>query len=415
MPNTFEELLKEYTIINPKPGQIVDGEVVAITDETVILDVGAKQDAIVPKQELSQLSETTLQELFIGHQLPVFITRTSNANNELLVSIEKGLAQQDWDRAAQYLESKETLEFEVIDTNAGGILVDFGRISGFVPNSLIPGLMQRLHEAARQKAKQEYIGKTLKLNVIEVDQARKRLILSGKAAETARRKERLQELQIGQKITGIVSNVVDFGAFVNLGSIDGLIHISRLSWEKVEHPSNVVKPGDEIEVLIKNVDVDRERVSLDRRALLPSPWDEFAKTHHSGDILEGTIDSVANFGAFVKLTGTITGLVHSSELPPGIAHDPTESIKVGDKALVRILEIDTERQRVRLSMRRVPMEDFSQWMLENHDYAIQAPQENEEVLPDVESEVLSNPPQEAEVPIPDEVILASEPLLKDQE
>ena len=168
--------------------------------------------------------------------MPVFITKTANPDDELWVSIEKGLAQKDWNRAAELLETEETLELKVIDTNTGGLLVDFGRITGFVPNSLIPGLSYGLGKAARLKIKQDYLGKTLLLNVIEVNQHRKRLILSGKEAEILQRKQRLEELKPGEKITGIVSNVVKFGAFVNLDGIDGLVHISKLAWEKIEHP-----------------------------------------------------------------------------------------------------------------------------------------------------------------------------------
>jgi len=392
-------LLDRYTHIKPKRGQIIDGKVVAITNETIILDVGAKRDAIVPKQETSQLPESILKELFVGTQMPVFITKTTNPDDELWVSIEKGLAQKDWNRAAELLETEETLELKVIDTNTGGLLVDFGRITGFVPNSLIPGLSYGLGKAARLKIKQDYLGKTLPLNVIEVNQHRKRLILSGKEAETVQRKQRLEELKPGEKITGIVSNVVDFGAFVNLDGIDGLVHISKLAWKKIEHPSDVVKPGDDIEVLVEKVDMDRGRVSLNRRALLPGPWDKFAEEHHSGDTMEGTVESVCDFGAFIKLTDSITGLVHTSELLPGTADAPAETIRTGEKVLVRILDINTERQRVSLSMRRVPMDDFAQWMLDSQDDAAPA----------------DSPAAEDETAIPDEILLALEPLIEDQD
>jgi small subunit ribosomal protein S1 len=392
-------MLDNYTHIKPKRGQIIDGKVVAITNETIILDVGAKRDAMVSKQEISQLPENILEKLSIGNQMPVFVTRTTNPGDELWVSIERGLAQKDWTRAAELLESKDILELKVIDANTGGLLVDFGRITGFVPNSLIPGLSYGLGKAARLKIKQDYLGKTLRLNVIEVNQPRKRLILSGKEAETVQRKQRLEELKPGEKITGIVSNVVDFGAFVNLDGIDGLVHISKLAWEKIDHPSDVVKPGDEIEVLVDKVDVDRGRVSLDRRALLPGPWDEFAEEHHSGEMMEGTVESVCDFGAFIKLTDSITGLVHTSELLPGNANAPAETIRTGEKVLVRILDINTKRQRVSLSMRRVPMDDFAQWMLDSQDDAAPA----------------DSPAAEDETAIPDEILLALEPLIEDQD
>jgi small subunit ribosomal protein S1 len=408
-------MLENYTHIKPKRGQILDGEVVAITDETVILDVGAKRDAMVSKQEIAQLPETILQELFIGSQMPVFVTNTANPSEELWVSIEKGLAQKDWNRAAELLETEETLELEVVDTNAGGLLTSFGRITGFVPNSLIPGLSFGLGNDAKQKIKQDYLGKTLPLNVIEVNQPRKRLILSGKAAETAQRQQRLEELKPGETITGIVSNVVDFGAFVNLNGIDGLVHISKLAWEKIEHPADVVKPGDEIEVMIEKVDMDRGRVSLNRRALIPGPWDKFAEEHHSGDMMEGTVESVCDFGAFIKLTDSITGLVHSSELLSANAYAPTETIQTDEKVLVRILDINTERQRVSLSMRRVPMDDFAQWMLDSEDDTAPADSvaaENENAA----SEDAQNVPlSEDDLVIPDEILLATEPQMEDQD
>jgi len=362
--NNFEELLQEYESVRPHRGQIVQGEVVELTEDTVLLDVGAKRDAVVPARELANLDETLFEDLSIGDQLPVYVTNTSSYGDELLVSIERGLEQQDWERAKEYLESKDTLELKIIGYNKGGLLLEFGRLDGFVPNSMVPGLPRGLSKQAKQTLKTKMIGDSLQAKVIEVDQPRKRLILSGKAAESLHRKERLEELEEGEHITGTVSNVVDFGVFVNLDGVDGLIHRSRLSWEDFEHPSNVLQPGDEVEVLIKDVDIERERISLDRRALLPGPWDDFAKEHNNGDILEGEVVSVRDFGAFIKLTEEITGLLHVSELLPGVTHDPTKVLSPGDEILVRIIEIDKEQERVSLSMRRLPQDDIANWVIE---------------------------------------------------
>jgi len=362
--NNFEELLQEYESVRPHRGQIVQGEVVELTEDTVLLDVGAKRDAVVPARELANLDETLFEDLSIGDQLPVYVTNTSSYDDELLVSIERGLEQQDWERAKEYLESKDTLELKIIGYNKGGLLLEFGRLDGFVPNSMVPGLPRGLSKQAKQTLKTKMIGDSLQAKVIEVDQPRKRLILSGKAAESLHRKERLEELEEGEHITGTVSNVVDFGVFVNLDGVDGLIHRSRLSWEDFEHPSNVLQPGDEVEVLIKDVDIERERISLDRRALLPGPWDDFAKEHNNGDILEGEVVSVRDFGAFIKLTEEITGLLHVSELLPGVTHDPTKVLSPGDEILVRIIEIDKEQERVSLSMRRLPQDDIANWVIE---------------------------------------------------
>lgn len=375
--NDFVQLLEEYEHVPPQRGQIVKGEVLAVTEDTVLLDVGAKRDAIVPRRELAHLDERTFEDLSIGDELPVYVTSTSSYDDELLVSIEKGLEQQDWEHAGTYLANGETLELEIIGYNKGGLLVEFGRLSGFVPNSMIPSLPRGLNKDEKQSRKAKMIGETLQTQVIEVNRSRKRLILSGRAAEKARRKQRLHELEAGQKVVGTVSNVVNFGAFVDLDGVDGLIHVSRLTWDKVEHPSEVLQVGDEVEVLIKDVDLERERISLDRKALLPSPWDAFAEQFHRGDILEGTVEAIRDYGAFVRLTEDVTGLIHVSELLPGSSREPEKVLDVRDKVLVRIIEIDTEQERVRLSMRRVPQDDLAHWIMGSEVGSIQAEETSE--------------------------------------
>lgn len=357
-------MLEEYESVRPHRGQIVQGKVLELNDDSVLLDVGAKRDAVVPTRELANLDETLFEDLSIGDQLPVFITNTSSYDDELLVSIERGLEQQDWEQAQEYLESGDILDLKIIGYNKGGLLVKFGRLEGFVPNSMVPGLPRGLTRNDRQTLKAKMIGDSLQAKVIEVNQPRKRFILSGRAQESLRRKERLEELEEGERITGTVSNVVDFGVFVNLDGVDGLIHRSRLSWEDFEHPSDVLKPGEEVEVLVKDVDIERERISLDRRALLPGPWDDFAQDHKDGDILEGEVVSVRDFGAFIKLTDEITGLLHVSELLPGVSHDPKKVLNPGDEVLVRIIEIEPEQERVSLSMRRLPQDDIANWVIE---------------------------------------------------
>ena len=334
------------------------------------MDVGAKRDAIVPPRELARLEETTVGDLELGDKLPVYITSTSSFDDELLVSIERGLELHDLERAENYLDTDEILKLKVVGYNRGGLLVEFGRLRGFVPNSLVPGLPRGGDQENLQAAKSKMVAAVLPVKVIKVDKEKKRLVLSGKAAESERRKKRLEELQVGEIITGTVANVVDFGVFVDLDGVDGLIHKSRLSWDHVTHPKEILEIGDEVEVMVKEVDIERERVSLDRRALLPDPWKEFAQKHKSGDILEGTVDGVREFGAFVKLNDHITGLVHVSELYEGISHSPTQVLHPGDKVLVRIIEMDIESRRVGLSLRRVPPDDIAHWIIGNEDDSI---------------------------------------------
>jgi len=352
-------LLEEYEQIRPHRGQIVQGEILELTEDTVLLDVGAKRDGVVPTRELASLDEILFKDLSIGDHLPVFVTGTSGFDDELLVSIEKGLVLQDWQRAESCLASGEALELKVNGYNRGGLLLEFGRLDGFVPNSLIPGMPRGLGQNEKQTRKIRLIGSTLQAVVIEVDRNNKRLILSGKAAESIRRKERIQELESGERISGTVSNVVDFGAFVDLDGVDGLIHRSRLSWNEFDHPSDVLQPGDEVEVLVRDVDTERERITLDRRALLPNPWNEFSQQHHDGDILEGKVVSVREFGAFVQLTEQITGLLHVSEFLPGLPPEPEKVLSPGDELLVKIIEIGPEQQRVGLSMHRLPQDEIA--------------------------------------------------------
>jgi small subunit ribosomal protein S1 len=359
-------MLEDYESVRPRRGQIVQGEVLELTEDTVLLDVGAKRDAVVPRGELISLDEALFEDISIGDHLPVYVINTSGYDDELLVSIEKGLELQDWERAETCLTNGEILELEITGYNKGGLLVAFGRLAGFVPNSMIPGVPRGLSRDEKSKAKSEMIGTRLKLKVIEVNRPQKRFVLSGKAAESIRRKERMQELEVGEKITGIVSNVVDFGVFIDLDGVDGLIHRSRLSWDEFGHPSDVLQTGEKVEVLIKDVDIERERVSLDRRALLPIPWDEFAQQYAPGDIFEGEVVSVRDFGAFVKLTERITGLLHVSELLPGVSHELTKVLSPGEKVPVRIIEIDTEQERIRLSMRRLPEDDVAHWVMETY-------------------------------------------------
>jgi small subunit ribosomal protein S1 len=370
--NTFEKLLDEYENYRPQRGQIVQGKVLAMTEDAIILDVGAKRDAIVPRWDLGDLDEESIQDLSVGYQLPVYVTNPLGSNDELRVSIEKGLEQRDWERAQSHLADQDALELEVVGINRGGLLVEFGRLRGFVPNSHIPGLRRNMNEENTKSAKSKMMGNAVNVKVIEADPDKKRLVLSGKAAEESRRRARLKELktQIGERIRGTVTNTVDFGVFVDLAGVDGLIHISRLSWEKVRRPSDILQPGDEVEVLVMEVDVDRGRVSLNRRALLPGPWDQFASRYHPGDIIQGKVKSVLEFGALVELTGQVTGLVHTSEYLPGTAPAPADALKPGDRLLVKILEINPQQERVRLSMRQVPQQDVSNWMLEEKDYSV---------------------------------------------
>ena len=360
--HSLKKLLGDYIPEQPKRGQLLDGEILFMDESSIILDVGAKRDAIVPRREMERLSDQNFQDLDVGDQVPVFVLRTPTITEPLLVSLEKGREKLDWDLAEEKLAKSETLELEIVDQNRGGLVAVFGRLRGFVPNSHIPGLRDKTYNKEDLiSLKEELIGSKMTLKPIEVDRKKRRFILSGKNAHREARQKIMQELNVGQIVKGRVVNIVDFGAFVDIGNIDGLIHISELDWEMVKHPSEVVSIGDELEVLVKSVDIDRERIGLSRKALLDDPWETIYDRYQIGSLIEGKIANLCHFGIFVKLPDGIEGLVHKSELDiigPGM---PQNMFKCGDPILVRIIDIDPIKKRMGLSLRQVTYEEQVAW------------------------------------------------------
>jgi small subunit ribosomal protein S1 len=279
----------EYDYTRPRRGEVHEAVILSITEKDVIVDLGAKRDGIVPRKDLESLDDAYRASLQIGDRVPVVVWKESACHEGILVSLKRG---QDWLRAQDLLESGEIVEAQVTSFNRGGVIVPFGHLRGFVPNSLLTSLTPGLKGKRLHQAKSELVGQTLSLVVIEADQQRQRLVLSERATGRPRHQQLLEELTEGEVRPGIVRNLVDFGAFVDLGGVDGLIHISELDWKHVDHPSEVLNVGDEIEVYVLNVDRKRERVTLSRKRLLPDPWQPLAATLDEGEIVEGTITDV---------------------------------------------------------------------------------------------------------------------------
>jgi small subunit ribosomal protein S1 len=368
----FAEMLDEYDYLRPKRGQFLEGEVLKIADDAMFFDVGAKRDAIVPHTDLELLDDDLLEEISRGDHFPLYVIRTPQGDEELLVSLRKGLEKQNWDQAEQLLESQETLELKVVGYNKGGVLVQYERLHAFVPNSHVPSLQRIFDRNALQERKTDMIGGTLVVKVLEVELDRKRLIMSAKAAEKEEHRKRLLELKIGEVQTGRVVNLVPYGAFVDLDGVNGLLHISRLAWQHVDHPSDVLSVGDEIEVLIDDVDVERERISLNRKALLPSPWDTFEEQHEVGELIAGEITSIAKFGLFVRVEPNIEGLIHQSEINLTGVGDLEEIFLPGEQVLARILNIDPDQERLGLSLRRISPTEEIAWMSEQRQEEAEA-------------------------------------------
>lgn len=348
-PQWWQLLIEgDYDTGRPRRGEVYEATILSIGERDILVDVGGKRDGLIMERDLENVDESYVQSLNLGDKIPVRVVKIPFNRNTIVVSLKQGLAHQDWIQAEELLESKETVEVEVSGVNRGGVLAPFGRLQGFIPNSHLTAIPRGANREQRQNLKQELVGDKLTVAVIEVDQRRQRLILSQRVAAASRRQEVLEELHEGAIRTGVVSNLVDFGAFVDLGGVDGLLHISEISWDHIDHPSDVLNVGDEIEVYILDVDRERERIALSRKRLLPDPWERVTAGLNRGDTVEGTVTHITDFGAFVDIGEGVEGLVHLSEIPggeQGLAElTPSTNVKV------QILYIDPLQQRISLRL-----------------------------------------------------------------
>lgn len=360
----FAALLDDYEYERPKRAQILEGVILDVGENEVLVDVGLKRDAFVPRGDLDRLTEEMRDSLTVGDVVLVYVLKPLNADGQLLVSINKALEQVDWDRAEDLLESNEVVDVPIVGYNKGGVLGQFGRIRGFIPQSHVVEIPRGMSGDDLRETKSDMISDTLSVKVIEVNRQRNRLIMSEREARSAVKREKLAQLEIGSVVTGEVVGLTDFGAFVDIGGVDGLVHISNLDRRYVNHPSDVVSVGDEVEVRIDEVDIDRERISLNRAVLLPDPWDSINEYYNPGDLVTGEVTNVADFGVFVALPHQFEGLVHVSEMTTFGAADPTDLLNEGEEVLVRILEIDHAQQRIALSLDAVTAEEQEKWMHE---------------------------------------------------
>ncbi len=366
-PGWFQDFVDHYDVDKPQQGEMLTGTILDIQQGSILLDVGLKRDAIIPGQDLDRVDPEVRENLAVGDEITVGVIRTPLGDDDLLVSLQKGLAQKTWNKAEELLKKEELVELKVVDQNRGGLLVSFENLQGFVPNSHIPAIRRGTSTQKAGEIKGEMIGKSLAVKAIEVNPKERRLVFSARGAQKDQRKQRLEELEVGEVIKSRVVNVVDFGVFVDLSGVDGLVHKSEIDWERIPHPSKLFKVGDEIEVKVISIDIEKERVSLSRKALLPNPWQKLADKYHVGDLVEGVVVSVLDFGAFVEIEEGLQGLVHISEIGYANPEDPQSVVKKGDPVLVKILGIEPERERMSLSMRRVPVAEQMEWIMNLED------------------------------------------------
>jgi small subunit ribosomal protein S1 len=374
-------------------GDVVSGEVVRIDKDEVLVDIGYKSEGVIPATELSiRRSVDPAEEVSLGDPVDALVLTKEDAEGRLILSKKRARFEKAWRRIEGAAESGEPVEGTVIEVVKGGLILDLG-VRGFLPASLVD--IRRVHNL------DEFMGQKLECKVIELNRSRNNVVLSRRAVLEEERKEVRQQilgrLQPGQVVEGKISNIVDFGAFVDLDGIDGLIHISELSWSHVNHPSEVLSIGDTVRVKVLDIDRDRQRISLGLKQTQEDPWQRVLDSYNSGDVLEGKVTKVVAFGAFVEIVPGVEGLVHISELAEHHVESPSEVVNPSDEVRVKILEIDEERRRISLSIKRVNGQGLPP--LRDAQAPEQAPQAEpaSEDVPDLglSEEVFSDPSPEA--------------------
>jgi small subunit ribosomal protein S1 len=337
------------TMVSFEEGDVVKGKVVRIDKDEVLVDIGYKSEGVIPASELSiRKSVDPADEVELGEEVDALVLTKEDADGRLILSKKRARFEKAWRRIEAAAESGEPVEGNVIEVVKGGLILDLG-VRGFLPASLVD--IRRVHNL------EEFTGETLECKVIELNRSRNNVVLSRRAVLEEERKEVREQilgrLQPGQVVEGKISNLVDFGAFVDLDGIDGLIHISELSWSHVNHPSEVVAIGDTVRIKVLDIDRDRQRISLGLKQTQEDPWQRVISSHRAGDVLAGTVTKVVAFGAFVEILPGVEGLVHISELADHHVENPSEVVEPGATLDVKILEIDEERRRLSLSIKRV--------------------------------------------------------------
>lgn len=358
LPDTAFDFPKLHT------GDVVDGTIVSISPTEILVDIGYKSDAVVDSRELERLDRAWLANLSPGDPVTAYVLQPEDRDGNVVVSLQRAQQEQDWCEAERLFQSQELFEGVVTAYNRGGVIVRVGRVRGFVPASQLSARWQAQQDenADPDERWAKLLGQKLQLKVMELERQRNRLILSERVALRDWRKGQkdrlLTELKKGDILHGVVTSVSDFGAFVDLGGADGLIHLSELAWRRVAHPSEVVRVGQEVEVYVLNVDEEKKRIALSLRRLTPEPWSIIEELYHTGQVVNAVITKLTNFGAFAKIDDGVEGLIHLSELADYRINHPKEVVHEGDQVPVRILRIDPQRRRIALSLRQASEEAY---------------------------------------------------------
>ncbi len=344
---SFEEAISG-TLVSVEDGQIVEGTVVKVDKDEVLLDIGYKSEGVIPSRELSIRNDVDPSEVVsMGDLIEALVLTKEDKDGRLVLSKKRAQYERAWGDIEKKKEEDGVVSGPVIEVVKGGLIIDIG-LRGFLPASLVE--LRRVRDLA------PYVGRTLEAKIIELDKNRNNVVLSRRAwleeTQKEQREEFLENLKPGEIRSGVVSSVVNFGAFVDLGGMDGLVHVSELSWKHVDHPGSVVAVGDEITVQVLEVDLDRERISLSLKATQQDPWQEFASSHRVGELVYGRVTKLVPFGAFVQVGDGIEGLVHISEMSAHHVDLPEQVVTPGEELWVKIIDLDLQRRRISLSIKQ---------------------------------------------------------------
>ncbi|MBC8446618.1 MAG: S1 RNA-binding domain-containing protein, partial [Chloroflexi bacterium] len=373
------EMAQAYAYQALEHGQILDGTIISISPTEILIDVGSKSEGIVSSRELEQLGQEYLSNLSVGDAVLAYVVRPEDRHGNIILSLARAQQERDWREAERLFEAQESFEAKITGCNRGGLIVEMGQVSGFAPGSqlVIQHHDEKPSETRGAGRWSHLVGKQLLFKIIELDRDRNRLILSERLAMREwRRQEKerlLSELRRGDIRKGVVTSLTDFGAFVDLGGADGLIHLSELSWGQIQHSREVLEVGQEVEVYVLKVERERRRIGLSLRQLQPEPWSVVHETYAVGQLVEGTITKLTDFGAFASVGPGIEGLIHISEMAEHRITHPREVVKRGDVLTMRIIRIEPQRRRIALSLRQAPEDQYVEF-----DWREEIPGEEEE-------------------------------------
>jgi small subunit ribosomal protein S1 len=336
-------------------GDVVEGEVMHVDREKILVDIGGKCEGVVPSREFQTLSPEELGRLRPGDRVLVFVLQPEDQAGQAILSIDRARQEKTWRRLQEVFEAGGVIEAEVVNYNKGGLLVNLDGIRGFVPASQVVAIRGG-DEGSKQADMARMVGQRLKLKIIEINRHRNRLILSERQAvqeqRDAMKAHLIETLREGETRRGRVTSIADFGVFVDIGGADGLVHLSEISWTRVKHPSEVLRVGDEVDVMVLSVNPEQRKIALSIRRTQPEPWMQVASQFQVGQVVRGTITQLASFGAFARLQEGVEGLIHVSELAGWRVEHPNEVLQEGDDVIVCVIRIDPARRRIGLSLRR---------------------------------------------------------------